>query len=216
MTNSDWDGRNRIVYEMTRTLISLIVAIRVTTIRVYGADNVPDSGPVLLVSNHESNLDPLVLGWATPRPLNVPGKIELFRVPILRWLITQLGCYPVDREGHDSVSLRKSLTVLRRNRVLAVFPEGTRSRTGTVGDFSPTLTRLALREQCPVIPVAIRGTARVLPAGALAPKLAQTITVTFGAPLDPSSFGDIRGEDRLLAVTKSIQTAVARLHGDVS
>ena len=148
----EWSNHSRWLYETTRQLVSLIVVTRLIRAETRGEERIPSRGPVIVMVNHQSNLDPLFIGWAMRRPMNIPGKVELFRVPILRTVVTALGCFPVNREGTDARSLRHSLTVLRAGRLLLVFPEGTRSRTGEVNIFNPTLTRLALRENVPVIP----------------------------------------------------------------
>ncbi len=180
---SDWLGQNRLVYGIVRKLISLIVALRLLRVVVEGEENVPSHGPVMFMINHQSNLDPLLVGWATRRPINMPGKAELFRVPVLRAIIRGLGSYPVDRDSTDSASLRHSLLVLRQGGILAVFPEGTRSRTGEIGRFGTTLTRLALRECVPVVPVAIDGTRTFLPPGNRLPRFGAKVLLRYGEPL---------------------------------
>lgn len=208
----DWAGRNRATYEITRALISSIVAARFMRVEVEDEANVPSSGPVILMINHLSNLDPLLIGWATQRPLNMPGKAELFKVPILRAVLSTLGCYPVNRNGADAASLRRSLRVLRQGRVLAVFPEGTRSRTGAMGQFGPTLTRMAMRERVPVVPVAISGTDRILPPAKKWPRLGVKVLVKFGLPLDLSlSTGSRPTDDEARAATERIRRCVMEL-----
>lgn len=179
----DWKERSRFWYGLARLLVTFIVRSGNLRVGVSGADYVPRSGPVLLMANHESNLDPVLIAWSIARPIHIPGKIELFHVHFLGWLLRQLGSFPVDRERKDAGSLRKSIQVLRKGRVLVVFPEGTRTRTGKIGRFDGTLTQVANREQAIIVPVAVIGTGKVLPPGARLPRLGATVEVRFGEPL---------------------------------
>lgn len=181
--NRDWEGTGVFVYETVRTLFLSIVRSRAIGYRTSGTDNVPGVGAAVLMSNHQSNFDPIMLGAPLRRPISIPGKAELFRIPVFRYFLRQLGSYPVDREAADTGSLRRSLKVLRAGKILAVFPEGTRTRTGEVGGFGPTLTKLALREGVPIVPVAIAGSGRILPPGERFPRLGVKTAVVYGEPI---------------------------------
>ena len=207
----DWVGRNRFIYVIVKGLISLIVRMRLIRTVVEGEENVPESGSVMLMVNHQSNLDPLLVGWATRRPLTMPGKVELFRIPLLRTIISELGCFPVDRDANDAGALRKALTVLREGHVLAVFPEGTRSRSGQVGAFVPTLTRLAIHQQAQVVPVAVDGSGAFLPPGERIPKVGAMITIRFGRPIDLAPLGPKPTEEEVNQATEGIRTRVIEL-----
>lgn len=179
----DWSVRSRALYETTRALVNLIVRSRVLRLTISGVEHVPSTGSVLLMSNHESNLDPVLIGSALPRAVSIPGKQELFEIPVFGRLLRSLGSYPVQRGGADAASLRRSLQVLRHHGVLVVFPEGRRSRTGEIGSFQPTLAKLAIRERTAVIPVGLAGTSLVLPPGAKLPKLGSRVSIVFGEEL---------------------------------
>lgn len=210
--SQDWAGRNRPFYVMVRGAISLIVRLGLVRARVEGAEHVPPSGAAVLMSNHESNLDPLLIAFRLVRPVNIPGKLELFRIPVLKHLILALGCYPVNRDEADAGSLRRSLTVLRQGRLLAVFPEGTRSRDGEIGPFGPTLIRLAIREQAPIIPVAVEGSAGILRPGGVWPRLGARVTVRYGRPLVLSEYHGRRlTEEEIATATSEIRRRVIEL-----
>ncbi|SRR5579884_305210 len=179
----DWANRSRFVYSLVRALFTIIFRTRVIRFRCEGLENVPDAGAAMLMSNHQSNLDPVLLGWPLVRPLTIPGKKELFGVPLLGGLLTLLGAFPVDRELADAGALRRSIEALKSGRLVAVFPEGGRSRTGEIGKFHTTLVRVAVRQRVPIVPVAIAGSSDVLAPGRVTPRLGRRIVVVYGEPL---------------------------------
>ncbi len=178
---------------------------------VHGLEKLPRLGPVILASNHQSHLDPPLLGAAMRRPINPMAKEELFRVPLFGWWITHLNAFPVKRGVVDRAALRKALDVLSRGQVLLLFPEGTRSPDGSLGALQPGIGMIALKSHAPVYPVFIDGTREVLPRGAVLPRRAK-LHVYIGDPLDPESLarhGD-RGEAVHL-VTEEIRESMLRL-----
>lgn len=150
-------------------------------LRVEGAEHVPASGPVILAVNHRSNVDPVVLGSALRRPVHYMTKAELFVWPlgmILRWI----GQFPVRRGGADREALRQTEDVLARGCVLGLFPEGTRG-AGRFATVHAGLAYIVLRQQCPVLPVAMLGTERVRRRLGWLP-FASPVRVVVGPPLD--------------------------------
>jgi 1-acyl-sn-glycerol-3-phosphate acyltransferase len=127
-------------------------------LRVAGTENVPADGPLIVVSNHLSNADPPILIVAFPRPLFFMGKIELFRNPILGWIVRKFGGFPVERGTADRAALRHALKVLDQGIALGIFPEGGRSKTGALRPGLPGVGLLALQSGAPVLPVGLTGT----------------------------------------------------------
>lgn len=201
----DWRNRSRLAYSTVRLIVSLIVWSRLIRLRVIGAEHVSGGGAAILMSNHQSNLDPVLIGWPISRPISIPGKKELFAVPLLGWLLGRLGSFPVDRETADAASLRHSVRVLRSGGMLCVFPEATRTRTGGIGAFQSTLTKLASRFKAPVIPVAIEGSGNVLGRGQIVPRFFSRIVICYGEELtledlydyDPSDMELERATERI-------------------
>ncbi|QDR80748.1 lysophospholipid acyltransferase family protein [Sporomusa termitida] len=147
--------------------------------RVIGAENIPATGGVIIAANHISLWDPPVLGTALPRRIHFMAKEELFTNPVLGWLISRLGAFPVKRGIADRTAIRTALSLLENGSVLGLFPEGTRSKTGVLGAPEPGLAMLAVKAGVPVVPAAIIGTNKVLRDGHLFPQF----RVIFGEPL---------------------------------
>jgi 1-acyl-sn-glycerol-3-phosphate acyltransferase len=150
-------------------------------LRVEGAEQVPASGPAILAVNHRSNVDPVVLGAALRRPVAYMAKAELFVWPLgtlLRWI----GQFPVRRGGADREALRHTEEILARGGVLGLFPEGTRGQ-GRFATVHAGLAYIVLRQQCPVLPVAMLGTERVRRRWGWLP-FASPVRVVVGPPLD--------------------------------
>lgn len=179
-------------------------------LRVRGRSHVPRSGPVLLVANHSSVLDPPLVAAATPRPVSFLAKAELFRVPGFGRLIRALHAHPVRREGGDPAALRVGLRILDSGGTLLVFPEGTRGPEGVLRPAKPGAGMLAVLSGAPVVPVYIQGTGRACPRGSRWPRPVR-VTVTFGPPL---RFGEQQGGSRkeaYVAASQAMMAAIARL-----
>jgi 1-acyl-sn-glycerol-3-phosphate acyltransferase len=144
-------------------ILLLIVTVKAlfTRPRVTGLEHFPRSGGVLLVSNHVSVADPVILMAVSPRPLVFMAKEELYR-PVLARLILHWwgGSFPVRRGQNDVRAVRDALELIRFGDPVVVFPEGTRHPQG-LGMAHPGVGYLATRAGCPVLPVALVGTERI-------------------------------------------------------
>lgn len=150
--------------------------------RVKGVDNIPLQGPCLLVANHSSNLDPIVLGCASSRRIYFVAKEELFRNPLASFFLRRLGAFPLRRGAGDKEAVRKVFSLLGEGKMVGLFPEGTRGR-GKVGDFQRGTLKLILRAEVPVVVAGIRGTYESLPRGKKIPR-PFPIQVSFSPPLE--------------------------------
>lgn len=167
-------------------------------LRSVGVENIPKTGPVMLCSNHISNLDPPLLGTRVPRKVHFMAKAELFDVPILNWLIRALGAFPVKRGGVSKESIRGAIQLLKDGNVMCVFPEGTRNNLAAVGKKGAA--SIALKAGASVVPIAIIGRY----------KLFRRMTIVYGKPLDLSEFDGGSSEQTELA-TERIMTAIREL-----
>lgn len=152
------------------------------TIKIEGKDNIPRTGGMIFASNHLSYLDPIVLGLLVPRKMNFIAKEELFENFFFRLLIAELGAFPVKREKVDKTTYQKILDFLSKKEIVVLFPEGTRSINGKIGQLQPGTARIALKTNVPLVPIIIQGTDKALPRGKKIIRLAR-IRVRVGKPL---------------------------------
>src|SRR4051794_2490748 len=127
-----------------------------------GREHIPASGPAIIASNHRSFLDPFVIAVMARRPIYFMAKKELFLFhPVVSWLLSALGAFPIDRGASDQESMATARAILDRGDVVLMFPEGTRIRPGALGRPKRGVGRLALETGAPVVPVAVIGTEAV-------------------------------------------------------
>lgn len=125
---------------------------------VFGRENIPADGPVVIACNHLSLLDPPVLGAAATRQVHFMAKSELFRPSWFGAIIRKLGAFPVRRGAMDRDAIKTGLTILKEKKVLAVFPEGTRSKTGELGRAGGGAFMMAVKMKAKIVPAYIYGT----------------------------------------------------------
>jgi 1-acyl-sn-glycerol-3-phosphate acyltransferase len=160
-------------------------------IRLVGEEHIPEVGPVILASNHRSNMDPVLLASAVRRPVAFMAKAELFVGP-LGWILRWIGQFPVRRGGIDREALRRVDAILARGSMLGLFPEGTRGEGGFAA-VHPGLAYIVVRQRCPVLPVAILGTERVRRRFGWLP-FASPVRIVIGPAIDlPQSTSDRAG-----------------------
>ncbi len=177
---------------------------------VAGTDRVPREGRLLIAANHQSVLDPALIGAVCPRELDYMAKAELFRIPGFGGLIRRLNAHPVERTGSDSAALRLALRLLGENRAVLVFPEGTRGTEGRLQSARAGAGMLAALSEAPVVPVYVQGTGRALPRGTVLPRPTR-VTVTFGTPL---RFPRERGRTRYQEISDEMMAAIGRLKAE--
>ncbi len=169
-----------------------------------GISNLPKTGGVVVVSNHGSHLDPPILGHALGRPVAFMAKSELFRVPILSFIISACGAYKVNRGTGDREAIRTASKRLVEGWATGVFLDGTRQDNGRVNEPKPGAALLAARTGSPVLPVAIVNSHRAFPKGSFFPRLVS-IHLRVGELIQPPS---TRKKEDLISTTKEIQLAI--------
>jgi cytidylate kinase len=176
---------------------------------IKGVEHIPLHGPVLLASNHRSNLDPFFLGVSFPRQIHFMAKAELWKVKTLGRVIEILGSFPVSRGSADRQAVRRAIEFLDAGAVVGMFPEGHRQRDGGFGPINPGFALFALREGVTTIPVVMEGTERVFRGGL--PRFPR-VRVTFGRPL-PTPPPSGNKAQRAAMMTQSLEGSFLALAG---
>ena len=181
---------------------------------------IPRTGPLIVAANHASTADPVLissfLSQSIDRPLNWLGKRELLEWPPAGWAFRIAAIHPVDREAADLEAFRTAMRILEAGQVLAIFPEGTRSRDGALQEVRKGAGLLALRSGAPVLPVAVVGSDLLWPRGHLLPKSGKSVTVRYGAPFSvadelQASGAPAKGRAATEAATRLIMTRIAAM-----
>lgn len=150
-------------------------------LRVVGYENIPSEGACIIVANHSSFLDPLLICTVVPRIIHYIAFAYFYYHPLLYWYCKRVYCIPIKKDGNDISTLKKALRLLKKGEVVGIFPEGERSATGEVGKGLPGAALIALRAKVPILPVGIQGAYEAFPKGSTFPK-PKPITLIFGEP----------------------------------
>lgn len=177
--------------------------------RIYGAENMPKTGPVLVVANHASDFDPPIVSCCVRRPVSYMAKQELFKVPVLAPAIRLYGAYPVQRGGSARGAIRAALQQLDQGWAVGIFLQGTRTRDGRIPDPKLGAAMIAAKAQVPLVPVCLWGTHRILPKGTKFPK-PLPVTVRIGQPIVPP--GSSKNKEELIAVTNYCCDRIHEMH----
>ena len=191
------------------------------SLRVSGRENVPDSGPVILASNHLSVADHLFLPVACPRLVFFMAKSDYFQQGGLKGrfrgaFMRSVGQIPIERSGGRAAvaGLEQARQVIASGKVFGIFPEGTRSPDGRLYRGKTGVTRLALMTGAPVVPVGIVGTDKAQPVGTAFPRPGCTVTVRIGEPVVYGQAQEIgHNAKRLRDITEDIMGRIAELSG---
>jgi 1-acyl-sn-glycerol-3-phosphate acyltransferase len=171
------------MYSFLRGLMRFIVVVYLAGLfKVSGTEKVLTQGPLIICPNHIGTIDPPLVPAFVPRGDTWSmAKSEYFRNPVINWLFTSYHAFPVVRHTADRAALRRAFDLLNAGNALIIYPEGTRIDSGVLARPEPGPGFIAQRCACPVLPVALTGTAECLPKGAKWPHRVP-VTVTFGAP----------------------------------
>lgn len=173
---------------------------------VYGAENVPQNGPLVVVSNHASDFDPPILSCCVRRPVAYMAKEELFRIPVFSKAIELYGAYPVKRGSADRSAIRAAVKYLEDGWAAGVFLQGTRTPDGRITEPKLGAALIAAKTNAPLLPVSLWGTQDIQ--SSAIPR-SVPITVRIGQAIPPPSSTD---KAELLAVTQQCANAIASLH----
>ncbi len=141
------------LYNLAKGFLRIIFTI-LLRLEVHGTANIPKDGAVVIASNHLSLWDPPVIGCSATRKTHFMAKQELF-VPVLGTIYKLLGAFPVKRGGADRAAIKHGIDILQAGKVLAIFPEGTRSRTGELGKAEPGALMMASKARATIVPTCV-------------------------------------------------------------
>lgn len=175
--------------------------------KLHGKENFPLTGAVLIVANHQSTLDSVVMGLAVGRrPVYSLARRSLFK-PVLSWLFRSLNGIPVDRGAADLAAMRRCVQVLRDGMGLMLFPEGTRTETGEVGAFRSGVMLMVKRGgPDAVVPLAISGSFAAWPRGRMLPRPFGRITARWGTPVPAAELLAMNEDDALARLRDTVAT----------
>lgn len=201
-------------YRICRALMRLFFLL-MGSWKIEGKDYVPGTGPLIIAPNHISFLDPPLVGCALERPSWFMAKAELFRVSLIGRFLSALRAFPVQRGAADRAALKRTLDLLARGEAVTLFPEGTRSQTGELGEPELGVGMLALRSGAPVVPMAILGTDAVMPLGVRWLRRGR-VRARFGKPLYFPPPEGKPGREEYAAVARRVMEEIRALREEMA
>jgi 1-acyl-sn-glycerol-3-phosphate acyltransferase len=204
-----------IIYEVSywATFFVWVIGFR---LRVYGRENIPRSGPVLVIANHESLLDPIGVGQAIRRHIHFLARKTLFRNPIFGAWLRAVRAIPIDQEGVSKDGIKTILASLADGWPVLVFPEGQRTWDGRLQPLKPGVALLVSRTRVPILPAGIAGAFQAWPRSRLLPtpsplffpRTPRSLVVVYGKPRDPATLDGLSREKVLEVLQADISAAV--------
>jgi 1-acyl-sn-glycerol-3-phosphate acyltransferase len=200
-------------YWFCRSLIVLVGRI-FFRLRVVHRERMINHGPAILASNHESYLDPPLVGSVADRAIYFLARKTLLAGPFFGWLLPKLNVIPVDQEGNDRSALKALIRILRAGEGTLVFPEGERTLDGRLGPPLPGLGFVIAKTLAPVVPMRIFGAREAWPRGSARVRF-RRVTVVVGEPIHFSA-ADLQppGKDLYLRLSQRVMDAIAALSLD--
>lgn len=181
----------------------------ISDLTVTGMENVPRNGPLILVANHQSNIDPPLIGAIFPRRVWFLAKASIFENPVSNWFLRSWGAFPLRRGEADVGALRWIMGKLSQGEVVMLFPEGTRN-PGAMGEAQPGVSQLALKMKVPLVPIGITGTERY---GSVTRVFSPTgkLSITVGEPFNLPHSRSKQTQEQLESLTGTIMARIAEL-----
>lgn len=198
---------HRVWYEFVRRCLWLIGLV-FFRVRCSGREHVPPTGGVLILANHQSLLDPPLLGMCIPRELNYVARDTLFDNKWLAPVIRSVNAIPIDRDGLGLAGLKETLRRLKRGEIVILFPEGTRTPDGEIQPLKPGFSALVTRTGASILPMALDGSYQAWPRRQPLP-LPNLVQIEIGPPISATEAGKLDDRELIALVDKRIRECFA-------
>lgn len=198
-----------LVWKSLQTLARILSTV-LFDLKVDGLHHIPARGGALIVCNHQSYLDPILMNVRLRRPLSYLAKAELFDNAFMNWLLRSVGAFPVHQGAGDVGAVRQSIRRLREGWLLNIYPEGARTPTGEIGRIEKGVALIDRRAHVPVIPAVICGAFEAWPCYRRFPK-PWPIRIQFGPAMN---LAEMNPDQIVASVDRTIRKMFAELPGD--
>lgn len=185
-----------LVNKMATIWSKSLINLTGSKVNIYGTELIPMDRPVLFVSNHQGNFDIPLLLAAISKPKGFVAKVELKKIPIINKWMEAMNCVFLERNNPKKAlkSINEGIQILKNGYSLVIFPEGTRSKANSVGEFKSASLRLATKAQVPIVPITINGSYKILEAngGLIRP---ANIDITVSEPINPGEYDTYKANE---------------------
>ncbi len=198
-------------YRLLRVFVRFVMLVYFRLVPKFNSD-IPFDIPIVVAVNHQSYLDPVLVGSSMPRKLRYMARTTLFKNRLFAWLIRKLGAIPIEREGPALAGLKQAVAILETNSALLIFPDSTRTTDGSIGEFQSGFVWLAQKTGAAIVPVVLHGADKALHRKAKFPR-PRRVKLTVLDPIPASSLTPREGEsasscrDRLAAEIREMMVA---------
>ena len=175
--------------------------------RARGYERLDAAAGGLILANHQSFLDPMLIGLPLHRPISFLARDSLFRVPAIGWILRSTYAMPISREAASSASLRETIRRMQHGFLVGVFPEGTRTETGAVGELKPGFVAIVRRAKLPIYPVGIAGAFQALGRKSWFLKPVR-VRMVVGEPITVEEIAQFAGRDQDQALIDFVRSRI--------
>ena len=175
--------------------------------RAFGCEQLEKEGGALVLANHQSFLDPLLVGLPLHRPVSFLARVTLFDAPVVGWILRNTYVMPINQDAASTTSLRETIRRMNHGFLVGIFPEGTRTESGEIGELKPGFAAIVRRAKHPVYPVGIAGAYQALPIRSWFLKPTR-VRVVFGRPISVEELERYSSRDMDSALIELVRSRI--------